>query len=86
MKVLKSRGTIRLIDLPNGELFMFGETIALKSEYKTDKGACECHIVGSGEMFWGGAKTASELNNLSVTPLRIDRTKKQGILGIGNMF
>lgn len=55
-------------DLPSGSLFIYGylKTIALKSEYRTEQGACECYILESGEMFWGGVTTAHELNQLKV--------------------
>lgn len=74
MNILVMRGIVTIGNLANGSLFMHGDTIALKSEYRTDNGACECHIVGSGEMFWGGAKSAEELNKIYVTPIMI--TKK----------
>lgn len=62
----------KLKDLPNGKLFRFNNTIALKTEYFTEKGAVESYIVGSGEMFWGGTNTAEKLNDLLVTPFEID--------------
>jgi hypothetical protein len=61
---------VKLSDLKAGTLFKFNNTIALKSEYRTNF-AVECYIVGSGEYFWGGTKTARELNELLVTPLKI---------------
>jgi len=57
---------VTLLELEPGELFEFDGTIALKSEYRTEKGAVESYIVGSGEMFWGGTDTAEALNNLLV--------------------
>jgi len=57
---------VTLLELDPGELFEFDGTIALKSEYRTEKGAVESYIVGSGEMFWGGTDTAEALNNLLV--------------------
>ncbi len=69
MNVSVSRGIVKLGNLEEGSLFIYEDTVALKSEYRSDNGACECFIVGSGEMFWGGAKTAEELNNLYVTPI-----------------
>lgn len=62
---------VPLLDLPPGELFTYDGCTALKSEYRTDKGACECYIVGSGEMFWGGTKTGEELNKLLVNHKKI---------------
>lgn len=61
--------SIKLDDLPSGTLFKYDDTVALKSEYRTDQGAVQSYIVGSGEMFWGGAKNAYDLNNLIVIPL-----------------
>lgn len=69
---------IKLDDLPAGELFQYKETIALKSEYRTENGAVESYIVGSGEMFWGGTTTAQDLNNLLVIPLAGANWKEQG--------
>jgi phosphoribosylaminoimidazole carboxylase (NCAIR synthetase) len=57
---------MKLIDLPNGSLFSYKGSIALKSEYRTDNGAVECYLLGSGEMFWGGTNNANDLNNLEV--------------------
>lgn len=71
MKFEVSNLAIPLAKVPAGSLFLYGETLAFKSEYRTDKGACECFIYGSGEMFWGGMKTADALNQLLVTPLTI---------------
>lgn len=61
-----------LCDLPKGSLFLFEDTLCLKSEYRTDSGAIEAHIVGSGEMFWGGAKTPEEQSMLLVTEVGVD--------------
>jgi hypothetical protein len=73
MQLVKKSKRIRLINLPNGTMFTMKDcdTFALKSEYRTPKGACECYILNSGEMFWGGCKTADELNNLLVIPVEI---------------
>ena len=61
---------VKLAELEPGTLFKFNQCVALKSEYRTDKGACECYIVGSGEFFAGGCSGDIEkLNNLMVTPL-----------------
>lgn len=68
-----ARGIVKLGSLDAGSLFIYKDTIALKSEYKTDQGAWECHIVGSGEMFWGGVNTAEELNQLYVAPILLSK-------------
>lgn len=59
---------MKLIDAPVG-LFMHGRTMCLKTEYFVG-GRVEAYIVSSGEAFWGGVKTAEELNNLEVTPIK----------------
>ena len=64
---------VKLINLPPGKLFIHKKVIALKSEYFTKSGACECHILGSGEMFWGGTHNADDLNNLIVKPLKFKK-------------
>jgi hypothetical protein len=72
MRISVARGIVKLKDLPNGSLFVYKNTIALKTEYLTEAMACECFIVGTGEMFWGGTKSAEELNELVVTPVIIN--------------
>ena len=53
-------------------MFAFGDDcIAVKSEYTVGNGLIEAFILGSGEQFWGGAKTAKEQNELMVQPLEI---------------
>ena len=73
----KSKGkVVKLADLEAGTLFLFEDRcIAVKSEYTTEKGLIECTIVGSGEMFWGGAKTTKQQNALLVQPLEIEMEK-----------
>ena len=73
MNVSTAKRRVKLGNLPNGKLFSYNGDIALKSEYKTTSGACECFIVGSGEMFWGGTSTPEELNNLYVTPISLTK-------------
>lgn len=60
---------VKLGELEPGTLFKRGETYGFKSEYRTDKGICECFIVGSGEMFWGGTGNP---NALKVEPIDFD--------------
>ena len=70
IKIEGFKGETTIGNLPVGSLFIYqSRTVALKSEYRNDSGACECFIIGSGEMFWGESKTANELNSLSVTPI-----------------
>ena len=63
------KGKVKLGKLEAGKLFMYNGTIALKSEYLTQKGAVEAYIVGSGEMFWGGTSTPKEQVELEVIEL-----------------
>ena len=55
-----------LEELPAGSLFMHGETIGLKTEYRTDTGAIEAYIVGGGCFFWGGCNSPAEQVKLKV--------------------
>ena len=73
MNVSIAKRRVKLGNLPNGKLFFYKDTLALKSEYKTTSGACECFVIGSGEIFWGDASTPEELNNLYVTPISITK-------------
>ena len=64
---------MKLIDAPIG-IFRFDGELVLKPEYKSEnrqsgKYIPDCYIVRTGEYFWGGAKTANELNNLDVEPV-----------------
>lgn len=65
---LKQVGSsLKLKNLPEGSLFKFGSTIALKTEYHDD--AIIAYIVTSGERFWGGVNSPKALENLVVQPL-----------------
>ena len=64
---------MKLIDAPIG-IFRFDGELVLKTEYCSEnklsgKYIPDCYIVRTGEYFWGGAKTANELNNLDVEPV-----------------
>lgn len=75
IKFKKTKIKVRLGDLPNGSLFMYNETIALKSEYHRSNGTSECYIVGSGEAFTAGVSTnRNAFNDLLVTPINIYKT------------
>lgn len=63
---------VRLIDLAPGTLFEFNGAIALKTEYRSDSGAVEAYIVGSGEMFWGGVSSADKQIELMVEPIELE--------------
>lgn len=73
MKLIK-KNLCQLCDLPKGSLFLFGDTLCLKSEYRTESGAIEAHIVGTGEAFWGGTSTPKEQAQLMVTEVEVDMT------------
>ncbi|MEH7116176.1 hypothetical protein V7128_01955 [Neobacillus vireti] len=62
---------VSLDELEEGSLFKYNNTIALKTEYRTEKGAVKSYIVGSGEMFWGGTSCPEDLNGLMVLPLTL---------------
>jgi len=56
-----------LEQLPCGSLFTdeYG-TIGLKTEYRTEKGAIEAFIIGSGEMYWVGTTDPEKQRSLEV--------------------
>lgn len=62
---------VTLEELEQGSLFVYKGTYALKTEYRTEKGAIEAYIVGSGEFFWGGVTTPEEQSKLIVVPVNI---------------
>lgn len=68
---------MRLIDAPVG-LFMYKEALCLKTEYMNRQGGVEAYVVESGDVFWGGAKSQEERNNLDVTPVSLDDLKPHG--------
>jgi hypothetical protein len=72
---LKIKQKTTLGDLPNGSLFLSEdkETLGLKSEYKTLGNAIEAHIVGSGEMFWGGTHSNFEQQRLIVWEVELNK-------------
>lgn len=68
--------SVPLDELKSGSLFIYGETIGLKSEYRNEHGAIEAYIVGSGELFWEGFTDISEQANLMVQPLVLEAEVK----------
>lgn len=58
-----------LEEVESGNLFIYGSTIALKSEYTRD-GKPECYILGSGEFFCGG-KDITDINKITVTEIEL---------------
>lgn len=73
MKLIKKRQW-KLENLPAGSLFLFEDTLAVKSEYHNESGAVEAIIVGSGEFFWGGTSDPKEQAQLMVTEVEVDMT------------
>lgn len=73
MKLKVEKKTVKLIDLEPGKLFMTPDMkcLALKTEYRNDKGAIKAYIVGSGEIFWSGTTDPRILNNLDVLEVKI---------------
>jgi len=65
------REEVTLDELDKGSLFIWKGSYCLKTEYKTDNGAIEAYIVGSGEMFWGGTTNATEQAKLLVKPIEL---------------
>lgn len=60
---------VKLKDLSSGSLFWCNGSIAFKTDYNHNNGACECYIVDNGSAFLGGTKNAEDLNNLEVIEL-----------------
>jgi len=66
--------TVTLHDCPPG-LFLFEQTLALKSEYKTESLSrpgswqSDAYLIESGEYFWGATSDPVAREQLLVTPL-----------------
>ena len=59
----------RLDDAPIG-LFWYKDTLALKTEYRSNEGRIDAYIVSSGEFFWGEQpQTIESQNNCMVRPV-----------------
>jgi hypothetical protein len=56
-----------LIECPPG-LFVFKDSVCMKSDYRTDKGELEA-FNEAGEFFWGGVETYAEREKLIVQPV-----------------
>lgn len=69
MKLI-AKGFTTFEELPSGRLFLHGETLCLKTEYRTNDGRIEAYIVGSGEFFVGGVADDSrgDLRVLIIEP------------------
>ena len=60
----------QLRNCPPG-LFLFGNCLGLKTEYRTESGLTEAFVVESGESFQGGAKSSEDREALLVIPVEI---------------
>lgn len=71
---------VRFKNCPVG-LFMHGDTIALMTEYATERWTDDvisgvnrdAYIVSSGEYFWGGTSDGAVRDELMVTPLTLGK-------------
>ena len=80
MKLIPFGEKISLDELLPGTIFAFDDDcIAVKSEYRSGGGFIEAVIIGSGEMFWGGAKSVIEQNSLMVQPLEIAEVAEDAV-------
>lgn len=70
MRLMPNGEKVRLCDMEPG-LFLFGDCLALKTEYMTESGRNEAYIVDTGEFFHGGTKTAADQRVLMVQPLKV---------------
>lgn len=61
---------LRLDECPPG-LFLFGNCLGFKSEYRTASGYTEAFCVESGESFQGGAKSSEAREALLVIPVEV---------------
>ena len=58
--------------LPVGSLFIFGTTLCLKTEYRSENSSIDAYIVGSGEKFWGGTDNPVDQKALEVIEVSIN--------------
>jgi len=70
---LEIKGKTTLGNLPLGSLFLSDDykALGLKTEYRTEFGAIEAYIVGSGEFFWGGTSTPEAQAKITVYKVKI---------------
>ena len=77
MELRLQKRRVKLCDLKRGKLFMFNETLGMKTEYSTEHGAIEAYIVDSGCMFWGGTDLPKVQRNLLVYPVDVIDPQKE---------
>ena len=74
MKLKVSKKKVLLGNIKPGSLFMSTNgTMGLKSEYRTEAGAIEAYIVGSGEMFWGGTSDPKDQPFVEVHKVKLKK-------------
>ena len=66
----RKRKHFLLKDCPIG-LFLFNNTLCIKTEYSDDNGYCDCYIISSGEYFVGGVIDKEKRNLLTVIPIKV---------------
>lgn len=74
MKINITRGLVKLSSVKIGSLFMYQNTIAIKTAYFSrhgDEKRYICYVVGTGEMLWDGEENEKDWNNTYVAPLQI---------------
>lgn len=71
--VYVARGVVKIKDLEIGSLFVYDNTIALKTGAFDKDGSPFCAVVGEKKSFTGGTDTAEELNNLYVTRISLHK-------------
>jgi len=67
---LKAKEFTTLEKLPAGSLFLYGNTVCLKTEYRSN-GVIDAYIVGSGEYFVGGEPDGNKRGKLVVLRLKV---------------
>ena len=76
MRLIPDGEKVRLCDMEPG-LFLFGDCLALKTEYMTESGRIEAYIVDTGEFFHGGTNTAGDQRVLMVQPLKVAKREPE---------
>lgn len=61
---------VTLAECPVG-LFLYDQTLALKTEYGDNEGRIDAYIVETGEFFWGGTMSKADQRQLVVRPVAI---------------
>jgi len=67
---LEINKSISLEDCPIG-LFLYKDTLCLKTEYGNNEGWLDCYIVESGEYLIANCKTAKQFRDLKVYSITV---------------